>query len=226
MEQAWSLLLGNQTCLILKGDDRLPDFERLQQARLCQEGKKLCRGPTAFGACEMHSKPGRDDRMAVGWELPFLNLSKFSDNVFWKRAIDGYTGHAVSWMSEALEIGFHFIHTPEWDRVAGLHVDADDFPRIVVHWVPEPAVPVLHTSLLDVREEASWGWLPAILFFCHNAGHVVFAEGSVSKLRVAQFGADHFESFVGLLCPVGVAVLEHELVDRELSVSTTQEPDR
>ena len=38
--------------LILEGDDRLPDFERLQQARLCQEGKKLCRGPTAFGACE------------------------------------------------------------------------------------------------------------------------------------------------------------------------------
>ena len=33
-------------------------------------------------------------------------------------------------------------------------------------------------------------------------------------------------SFVGLLCPVGAAVLEHELVDRELSVLTAQEPDR
>ena len=55
---------------------------------------------------------------------------------------------------------------------------------------------------------------------------MVFAEGSVSKLRVAQFGADHFESLVGLLCPVGAVVLEHELVDRELSVSTAQELDR
>ena len=27
--------------LILEGDDRLPDFERPQQARLCEEGKKL-----------------------------------------------------------------------------------------------------------------------------------------------------------------------------------------
>ena len=34
------------------------------------------------------------------------------------------------------------------------------------------------------------------------------------------------ESFVGLLCPVGAAVLEHELVDREPPVSTAQEPDR
>ena len=31
---------------------------------------------------------------------------------------------------------------------------------------------------------------------------------------------------MGLLCPEGAAVLEHELVDRELSVSTAQEPDR
>ena len=205
--------------LILEGDDHLPDFEGLQQARLCQEGKKLCRGPTAFGACEMPSKSGRDDRMAVGCELPFLNLGKSSANVFWKRAIDGYMGHAVSWMSEALEIGFRFTHAPEWGGVAGLYVDADDFPRIVVHRVPEPTGPMLHTSLLDVREEASWGWLPAVLFFCHNGGRVVFAEGSVSKLRVAQFGADRLESFVGFLCPVGAAVLEHELVDR------AQEPD-
>ena len=42
--------------LVLEGDDRLPDFERPQQARLCQEGKELCRGPTTFG--EMPSKPG------------------------------------------------------------------------------------------------------------------------------------------------------------------------
>ena len=84
---------------------------------------------------------------------------------------------------------------------------------------------VLHADLLDVWEEVGWGWLPAVPFLCHIASCVVFAEGSLSKFRVAQFGADRFESFVGLLCPVRAAVLEHELVDRELSVLTAQEPD-
>ena len=76
---------------------------------------------------------------------------------------------------------------------------------------------VLHAGLLDVWEEVGWGWLPAVPFLCHNASRVAFAEGSLSKFRVAQFGADRFKSFVGLSCPIGAAVLEHELVDRELS---------
>ena len=80
---------------------------------------------------------------------------------------------------------------------------------------------VLHAGLLDVWEEVGWGWLPVVPFLCHNASRVVFAEGSLSKFRVAQFGAGRLESFVGLSCPVG-----DELVDRELSVLTAQEPDR
>ena len=99
--------------LILEGDDRLPDFERPQQARLCQEGKKLCRGPTAFGACEVPPKPGRYDGMAGSLKLPFLNLGKSSANVFWKRAVDCYMGHAVSRMSEPQEVGFRFTHALE-----------------------------------------------------------------------------------------------------------------
>ena len=87
-------------------------------------------------------------------------------------------------------------------------------------------MPVLHAGLLDVWEEVCSGRLPAVPFLCHNASRVVFAEGSLSKFRVAQFGADRFESFVVLSCPVGAAVLEHELVDRKLSVLTAQEPDR
>ena len=55
---------------------------------------------------------------------------------------------------------------------------------------------------------------------------MVLAEGSVGELRVAQFGADRFESIVGLPHPIGAAVLEHELVDKEPPVSTAQEPDR
>ena len=99
-----------------------------------------------------------------------------------------------------------------------LHVDADNFLRVISHRVPEAAVTVLHTSLLDVREEARWGWLLAVLLFCHNGGRVVLAEGSVGELGFAQSGADRSESIVGLPRPIGAAVLEHELVDREQPV--------
>ena len=159
--------------------------ERPQQATLCQEGKELCRGPTAAFGGEMLPEPGRDDRMTGCIKLPFFNLGEACANVFWKRAIDCYMGHAVSQMFEPLEIGFRLTHALEGGRVAGLHVDRSDFPRVITHRVPESAMPMLHTSLLDVREEAGWGWLPAVLFFCHNAGRVVFAEGSVRELGVA-----------------------------------------
>ena len=94
-EQAWSLLSGNQTSvskMLLEGDDCLPDFERPQQARLCQEGKEL--GPTTFG--EMPSKPGWDDRMAGSLKLPFLNLCEACAYVFGERAINCHLCHAVS----------------------------------------------------------------------------------------------------------------------------------
>ena len=223
-EQAWSLLSGNQTSVCFSKEMIASLTERPQQARLWQEGKELCRGPTAFG--EMPSKPGRDDRMAGSLKLPFLNLGETCAYVFGERAINCQAGHAVSRMPEPLEIGFGFTHTLETCRIAGLHVDRSDFPRVITHRVPEAAVAVLHAGLLDVWEEVGWGWLPAVPFLCHNASRVVFAEGSLSKFRVAQFGADRMESFVGLSCPVGAAVLEHELVDRELSVLTAQEPDR
>ena len=51
--------------LFLEGDDRLPDFERLQQSRLSEKGKELGRSPTATcGVCKMPSVPGRDNRVA------------------------------------------------------------------------------------------------------------------------------------------------------------------
>ena len=131
----------------------------------------------------------------------------------------------MSWMPKPLEIGFGFAHALEGCRIAGLHVDRSDFPRIVDHRVPEAAVAVLHAGLLDVWEEVGRGWLPAVPFLCQDASSVVFTEGSVGELGVAQFGADRSESFVDLLCPVGAAVLEHELVDGEQSVLAAQEPD-
>ncbi|MEW8687261.1 MAG: hypothetical protein AB2556_15730, partial [Candidatus Thiodiazotropha sp.] len=85
---------------------------------------------------------------------------------------------------------------------------------------------MLHTSLLNVWEEAGWGWLPAVPFLCHNAGRVVFTEGSLSKFTVAQFGADCSEPPMKPFRPEGAAVLAHELVDIELSVLAAQEADR
>ena len=178
-EQAWSLLSGSQTSVCFSKEMIASLTERPQQARLCQEGKELCRGPTAFG--EMPSKPGRDDLMAGSLKLPFLNLGEACAYVFGERAINA--GHAVSRMPEPLEIGFGFVHILEGCRIAGLHVDRSDFPRVITHRVPEAAVTVLHTGLLDVWEEVGWGWLPAVPFLCHNASRMVFAEGSLSKFR-------------------------------------------
>ena len=72
-EQAWSLLSGNQTSVWFSkmiASLTLRDLSRPD----CQEGKELCRGRTAFGACEMPSEPGGDDRMAGSLKLPFSNL--------------------------------------------------------------------------------------------------------------------------------------------------------
>ena len=134
--------------LLLEGDDRLADFERQEQARLYQEGKEMCRGPAAFG--EMPSKPGRDDRMAGTLKLLFYDFGEACAYVFGKRTVDGHAGHAVSRMPEPLEIGFGFAYALEGCRIAGLHIDRSDFPRIVDHQVPEAAMAVLHAGLLDV----------------------------------------------------------------------------
>jgi len=59
----------------------------------------------------MSSKPCGDDRVGGIVEFPLLDLSKASANVYGKRAVDGYTDHAVSWVPEALEEGLGFTHT-------------------------------------------------------------------------------------------------------------------
>ena len=91
----------------------------------------------------------------------------------------------VGRMPEPLKIGFRFTHTLKRCRIAGLHINADDVHRIVIHRVPQPAVSVLHTSHLNVLEEAGWGWLPGVLFLGHDACGVAFSEGSFGKLVVA-----------------------------------------
>ena len=152
--------------------------------------------------------------MAGCLKLPVLDLGVSSANVFWKRVIDCYVSHLVCGVPEALEKGLGFTYALEGCRVAGLHVDADYFPGVIAHRVPEFAMAMLHASLLDVCEKADWGWLPAVLFLGCDTGCVALAKGPLGKFWVAQLGADCLESSVSLLCPLGVAVLEHQqLVD-------------
>ena len=95
--------------------------------------------------------------MAGSLKLPFSDLGKPSANVSGESPIDCHAGHMVVWMPEPLKIGFRFTHTLEGCRIAGLHIDTVDVPRIVVHRVPPPAVSLFHTSILNVREDADWG---------------------------------------------------------------------
>ena len=73
--------------------------------------------------------------MTGSLKFPFLNLSEACTYVPGKSAIDGYAGHMVGRMPEPLKIRFCFTHTLEGCRIAGLHIDADDVPCIVVHRV-------------------------------------------------------------------------------------------
>ena len=125
-------------------------------------------------------------------------------------------------MPEPLKIGFGFTHTLEGCRIAGLHVDRS--PRVITHRVPEAAVAVLQAFSMSGRRLAGVGFQPFLSFA------IMLAAWFSPKVLSASSGLPNFAqialSFVGLSCPVGAAVLEHELVDRELSVLTAQEPDR
>ena len=125
----------------------------------------------------MPSKPCGDDWVAV-CEFPLLYLGETCTVVFGESAIDGYMGHALGWMSE---IGFGFTHALEGCWVAGLHVNAENFPSVVAHPVLQSDMAMLHASLLDVWEEAGLGWLPANALFCHNFRHIVLLKGFLSK---------------------------------------------
>ena len=162
--------------------------------------------------------------MAGSLKLPFLNLGEACAYVFGERATNCHAGHAVSRMPEPLEIGFGFTHTLEGCRIAGLHVDRSDFPRVITHRVPEAAVTVLHAGLLDVWEEVGWGWLPAIPFLCHNASRVVFAEGS-QQVQGCPVWRRSLGVFRGPLvsCRCGRPGAR---TGRQSCRSTAQEPDR
>ena len=179
--------------LFLKGNDGFTDFEGFQEARLCQEGKKLCRSPAVLR--EMFSKPRGYNSVAV-CELPFLDLGKTSANVFRKGTVDGHASHSVGGVSETIEIRLGVAQALEGGRVASLHVDAYDVSGVVVHRVPEPTMAVFYESLLVVWKEAGRGWLPTVLFFGHDAGCVVLSESFLGYHGITQSLTDHLESLV------------------------------
>lgn len=63
----------------------------------------------------------------------------------------------MGWITETLEIGFGFTGSPEGSRVAGLHEDADNIPRVVVHRIPNPALAVLYAGLLRTSSKIPVG---------------------------------------------------------------------
>lgn len=85
---------------------------------------------------------------------------------------------------------------------------------------------MLYAGPLDVFEQADWGWSPAVLFLGHNASRMVLAEYPLGKFGLTQTGAELLEPLVGYMCPVGTAVLEDELVDIELYISSAEKPNR
>ena len=85
---------------------------------------------------------------------------------------------------------------------------------------------MFNAGFLDVQEEAGRGRLPAISLFGHDAGRMAVTESPVGEFGVTQGIADLLKPFMDLSRPVGATVLEHELVDGELSaLLTPEQPD-
>ena len=150
-EPALSLPSGNQTSVCLPKETiaslTLRVFSKPDSTRNTKSGVGA---QLASAKCLSNQVSSRDDRMTGSLKLPFLDLSKACTYASVESPIDGYTGHMVGRMAVPLQIGFRFIHTLEGCRIAGLHIDAGDVPRIVVHRVLQTAVSVFHTSLLNI----------------------------------------------------------------------------
>ena len=181
-------------------------------------------GPNLFP--EVSAETGWDHGVDVIAEYPLADLHKPSADVFGEGAVNGDAHHAVGRVSKPLEPRLGVAQPLEACREAGLHVNADNLPCVVLHRLPEAAVAVLQAGLLDILQEAGCCWLPAVSLFGRDALRVVLPEGSVSQGWVAQGIAGLLQSLVHLSRPKGASVLGHKLVNRELLVSCpTQEPD-
>lgn len=115
------------------------------------------------------------------FEIPLLNLDKSGSNVPREGTVNRDAGHVVSGVTEPLEIrlGLAFPLKACW--VTGLHVDADDVSRVVIHGSPKATVAVFDKGLLDVVEEAGRGRFPSFVLFGHNASCVVHPKNPVGK---------------------------------------------
>ena len=82
------------------------------------------------------AKPGWDYWVDSLRKRPFANLREPGADICGKRTVDGDAGHAVTWVPEPLEIGLSFPFPLEGGRVAGLNVDTDNVPCVIVYRVP------------------------------------------------------------------------------------------
>ena len=153
-EQASSLSSGNQTSVCLPKETiaslTLRDFSKSDSTRNAKSG---------VGAQPASAKCLPNQAGMTGCQLASNSHSWTSAN-----PVPMSLGRApliaprvIWWLGCPNRSKFCFTNTLEGCRIAGLHIDAVDVPRIVVHRVPQPVVSVFHTSLLNVREEADWG---------------------------------------------------------------------
>lgn len=84
-----------------------------------------------------------------------------------------------------------------------------------------------YTSLVDILQEGGRGGFPAdpLSLSRRNCCIVVDPVDPVCQGHVSQVGTGQGQVVVLLLCSVGAAVLEHELVSVELFVLPAQKPD-
>lgn len=58
-------------------------------------------------------------------------------------------------------------------QVAGFYAEADNVSHVVAHKVPEAAMTMFYTGLLDAMEKTGRGQFPAVVLFFFNAGCMV-----------------------------------------------------
>ena len=180
MLQPWSRSSGSQTSACFP--NAMMASRTLRLFRRPSSTRKARRG---VGAQPCSAKCFPNKAGMTGCTSSSNSHSRTSANPVRVGAVNRNASHVVGGVPEPLEIRLGLTIPLKACWVTGLHVEAHDAPRIVVHRVPEPAMTMLDTGLLDVVEEAGRGRLPAVVFFGFDAGCMVHHEGPVSEGLIA-----------------------------------------
>ena len=101
----------------------------------------------------MSTKPGGHDGVAAWSKLPLLHPGESCADVCGEGSVDGHACHSVTWVPEPLKPRRGLSVPLKAGRVASLHVDADDVPRVVALGIPESTMTVLYAGILHLFQE-------------------------------------------------------------------------